>query len=99
MQSFKAAKGMNLPFNKPHLADGEMEYLAQAMKNKLTASEGPLTRVCKNLLSSATRSPGALLTTVRECLASQFQPGSRKRQVEDQFQSPCYYHIALPWLS
>jgi hypothetical protein len=90
---------MNLPFNKPHLADREMEYQAEAVKNRLTAYEGPFTTVCKNLLSSATRSPGALLTTVRECLAPQFQPGSRKRQVENQFQSPCYYHIALPWLS
>jgi hypothetical protein len=90
---------MNLPFNKPHLADREMEYQAEAVKNRLTASGGPLTRVCKNMLSSATRGPGALLTTVRECLATQFQPGSRKRQVENQFQSACYYHIALPRLS
>ncbi|WP_228641987.1 dTDP-4-amino-4,6-dideoxygalactose transaminase [Microtetraspora sp. AC03309] len=52
-----------IPFNRPHVARNELEYLAEAVRRGSTSGDGPFTARATRLLTEITKSRGALLTT------------------------------------
>ncbi|MGW4637551.1 dTDP-4-amino-4,6-dideoxygalactose transaminase [Sphaerisporangium sp. NPDC004334] len=52
-----------IPFNHPHLAANELDYLAEAVRGGLTSGDGPFTRRATALLREVTGARQALLTT------------------------------------
>ncbi|MET8144486.1 dTDP-4-amino-4,6-dideoxygalactose transaminase [Sphaerisporangium sp. NPDC005288] len=52
-----------IPFNHPHLAANELDYLAEAVRGGLTSGDGPFTRRATALLRELTGTHQALLTT------------------------------------
>lgn len=57
-----------IPFNRPALAGGELEYVREALASRHLSGDGPFTKRCSALLESMTGSPKALLT--HSCTAS-----------------------------
>ncbi len=54
---------MRIPFNRPFLADRELEYLTAAAPAGHTSGDGPFTRRATALLTTLTGAGSALLTT------------------------------------
>jgi dTDP-4-amino-4,6-dideoxygalactose transaminase len=54
---------VQIPFNRPFLADRELEYLASAAASGHTSGDGPFTRRATDLLTRITGARSALLTT------------------------------------
>lgn len=54
---------MHLPFNKPHLTGGEVDYLNDAVATGKISGNGVFTKKCHSLLEDMTETPKSLLTT------------------------------------
>ncbi|WP_433240083.1 dTDP-4-amino-4,6-dideoxygalactose transaminase [Streptosporangium sp. CA-135522] len=52
-----------IPFNRTHISDNELGYLAEAVREGSTCGDGPFTRRASTLLTEMTGSDHALLTT------------------------------------
>ncbi|MGV9776865.1 dTDP-4-amino-4,6-dideoxygalactose transaminase [Streptosporangium sp. NPDC003464] len=52
-----------IPFNRTHISDNELGYLAEAVRGGSTCGDGPFTRRAATLLTEMTGSGHALLTT------------------------------------
>jgi dTDP-4-amino-4,6-dideoxygalactose transaminase len=52
----------HIPFNRPHLAGREHEYILEALANGQLSADGPFTKRCTSWLEQATGSAQALLT-------------------------------------
>ncbi|MER5422731.1 dTDP-4-amino-4,6-dideoxygalactose transaminase [Streptosporangium roseum] len=52
-----------IPFNRTHLSENELDYLAQAVRQGSTSGDGPFTRRATGLLRELTGSSGVMLTT------------------------------------
>lgn len=53
----------SIPFNRTHISDNELDYLAQAVRQGFTCGDGPFTRRAAGLLREMTGAGEALLTT------------------------------------
>ena len=53
---------MRVPFNKPHIAGRELEYIQQAVLNRHLSGNGPFTKQCHAWIEARVGCPRALLT-------------------------------------
>src|SRR6187551_3727332 len=52
-----------IPFNRPHIAGPEVEYMSEAMAGGPLSGDGPFTKRATKLLKDIVGAPAALLTT------------------------------------
>ncbi|OPG12463.1 dTDP-4-amino-4,6-dideoxygalactose transaminase [Microbispora sp. GKU 823] len=52
-----------MPFNRPHVARNELNYITEAVRNGFTCGDGPFTRRATALLEEITQAGEAMLTT------------------------------------
>ncbi|MEU8246011.1 dTDP-4-amino-4,6-dideoxygalactose transaminase [Nonomuraea sp. NPDC048916] len=52
-----------VPFNRPHVSENELDYIAEVVRHGRTSGDGPFTRRAAELLSELTGSRQVLLTT------------------------------------
>ncbi|MFC4590297.1 dTDP-4-amino-4,6-dideoxygalactose transaminase [Sphaerisporangium corydalis] len=52
-----------IPFNRPHIADNQLDYLSVSVREGFTSGDGPFTRRATRLLRELTGAPHAMLTT------------------------------------
>ncbi len=61
-RKFEPGEKMKIPFNRPFIIGGELEYIAQAVRNGHISGDGPFTKKCHRLLEEKFNAKKILLT-------------------------------------